>query len=131
MLFKDQNHKNFYINSLNKAQKLGDPYYESLFYILGLTETTKKHIDSIYDFDEDLIQPETVFRQPWQTSTSLRAVRMAYNLFNGFNGIICEEMYDDPEKYTPSNLFCCELGGYFYEALTIRYPEYCKEKEQI
>ena len=62
----------------------------------------------------------------WQTGSTARIVRMAFNLWNGW----CYESEEDAqegrmsEAFTPDNLFFCEFASYFYEAVKLRYPEY-------
>jgi len=55
---------------------------------------------------------------------------MAFNLY--CNGTPSAYDYDDSEeqvkecrRYTVEDLFCCGYARYFWEAIKIRYPEYC------
>ena len=66
----------------------------------------------------------------WITSGSAEVVRMAFNLYN--NGTPSVYDYEDMEdqlkeckQYTVEDLFCCGYARYFWEAVKLRYPEYC------
>ena len=67
--------------------------------------------------------------QIWQTSGSLKVVRMAFNLYcNGTPSVFdyddAEEQVDECRRYTVEELFCCAYAPYFWQAVQIRYPEY-------
>lgn len=73
-------------------------------------------------------------QEGWQTSGSLRIVRMAFNLYcNGTPSVGDYEAEEDQLKecqcYTVEDLFCCGYARYFWEAIKIRYPEYCFYKD--
>ena len=97
-----------------------DPYRRALFYALGLTADTLDHITDLYNFEEKGIEFDGL-SAGWQTSTSMRITRLAFNLYNGWNG---EDGIDRPEFYTPYELFSDGLAGYMLEAVKLRYPEY-------
>lgn len=127
--FYDEEHRNeFY--ALLSLMCSTDCYHQSLAYLLTLDGVCKEHIDDCFDFDRDLIKIEAL-AQPWQTGTSKKTTRLAYNLWNG--------CYDDGEKYTdkdgytvplPSQyytvdkIFCCNHAPYYWQAIQLRYPEY-------
>lgn len=114
-----------------------DCYHQSLAYLLTLDSVCREHIDDCFDFDGDLIKIEAL-AQPWQTGTSKKTTRLAYNLWNG--------CYDDGEKYTdkdgytvplPSQyyavdeIFCCSYALYYWQAIQLRYPEYTASAEEV
>ena len=121
MLFKDNKHQEFFEENVRKTNSAGDPYREALFYTLGLTGETRNNIADLYDFEENAIKPEGI-KNPWQTGTSSRVTRLAFNLYNGYHGN--DELNDDVGRYTPENIFCDGLMFYFFEAVKLRYPEY-------
>jgi len=122
MLFINEQHQVFYGACIEKSNAKNDPYRKALFYALGLTSETRNHIDSLYDFKERGINFDGLF-QGWQTSTSVRATRLAFNLYNGFTGDVGDGRKDDMLQYTPEELFCDGLMMYFFEAVKLRYPE--------
>ena len=59
---------------------------------------------------------------------------MAFNLCcNGTPSVGDYEAEEDQLKecqyYTVEDLFCCGYARYFWEAIKIRYPEYCLYKD--
>ena len=126
MVFMDGQHKKFYADCIVKANAQNDPYRKALFYTLGLTKETRRQIHSLYDFNERVILTEGL-NESWQTGTSLRASRMAFNLYNGFTGDISDGgISQSSDLYTPYCLFDTGLLPYFFEAAKLRYPEYCR-----
>ena len=83
--FKNEVHKKFYMEYLPKC-RYQDVYHKALVYCLGLNSDTRDHVDRIYDFKEGYVKPECLY-EGWQTSGSMKVVRMAYNLYcNGTPG---------------------------------------------
>jgi hypothetical protein len=94
-----------------------DPYRMALFYLLGLTGETRRNIDSLYDFDENTIKSGGMF-EPWQTGTSIKITRLAFNLFNGYCG---EAEGEKPSLYTPYEIFPGQYLEYCLTAIRLRY----------
>lgn len=116
MKFHGMNHRDFYWRNMEKCKR-NDAYHRAFIYLMGLAPDTRAHINSLFDFDEDVIKTEGL-RGAWQTSGTLRLCRLAFNLWNGFTEP------DQGAAYSPEDLFCCEFAPYFVYALYIRYPEY-------
>ena len=121
MKFRDDNHKNDYIALLQKMNASDrDVYRQALAYLLTLDTVCNEHIEQMYDFRERCIISECLDGE-WQTGTSLKTTRLAFNLFNG--GLSwCDE--EDRRLVTPTEIFCCDLAPYYWEAIKLRYPEY-------
>ena len=113
--FSSDAHRDFYEDMLGKCRKQ-DSYHQAFFYVMGLTNDTRVHVNEVFDFQEDCIIPEGL-TAGWQTGGSIRVCRMALNLWNGYTEAPGDE-------FTPEALFCCEFASYFVEALKLRYPEY-------
>lgn len=127
MIFLNEEHENFYKEKL-KEVRYQDVYHKALCYCLGINKDTRNHIDRIYDFKTGYVKPECL-QEGWQTSGSLKVVRMAFNLYcNGMpsvNDYIKEEdKIKECRCYTVEDLFCCSYAPYFWQAIQIRYPEY-------
>ena len=75
-------------------------------------------------FKERLIKPEAL-HEGWQTGGSARLTRLAFNLWNGY----VEK--GEESLSTPYEMFDCGHAPYFYEAIRIKYPEYCRELPQV
>lgn len=126
--FKDREHEKFYLTYLSKCREQ-DVYQKALVYCLGISADTRNNIDQIYDFKSGNVNTECLHKG-WITSGSARVIRMAFNLY--CNSAPSIDDYDDAEEqlgeykhYTVENLFCCGYAPYFWEAIKIRYPEYC------
>ncbi|CUX32852.1 DUF6075 family protein [Clostridium sp. C105KSO13] len=126
--FKNKEHEKFYKEYLSRC-RYQDVYHRALVYCLGISEDTRKNIKRIYDFRTGCVQTECL-QEGWITSGSARIVRMAFNLY--CNSTPSVNDYEDAEEqlkesgcYTVEDLFCCGYARYFWEAIKIRYPEYC------
>lgn len=120
--FRDEEHERFYVQMLD-AEKCSDGYHRALFYTLGISRETRSHIRDLYDFSNGGIKPEGL-SAPWQTGGTIRVCRLAFNLWNGWT-----EAGD--ERYsTPHELFDCSYAPYFFEAIRLRYPDYCQSNER-
>ncbi|MCD8336092.1 MAG: DUF6075 family protein [Lachnospiraceae bacterium] len=128
ILFRDAEHERFCLQSLEKCRWC-DVYHEALVYCLGIDRDTREHIDRIYDFKSGDVKPECL-HEGWQTSGSMRTVRMAFNLYcNGTPSVYgiknSKDKLRECAEYSVSDLFSCGYAKYFWEAVKIRYPEYC------
>lgn len=86
MIFLDDEHKKYYEKFLNlDCTSLDDTERKSLFYLLSFNEVTRHNINSIYDFKRHWIKTECL-NNGFQTSGSLAITKLAFNLYNGFNG---------------------------------------------
>lgn len=127
--FADDTHWQCFTSIINQMQQ-SDVYHMSMAYLLSLDTVTRQHVSEIFDFEEDCIKPDAL-QKPWQTGTSRKTTRLAFNLWNG----CCSdgETYTDEDGYTadlPSGeygvdaIFCCSYAPYYWEAIKIRFPEY-------
>ena len=121
MQFINTEHEMFYNDCLEQSVHK-DVYHKTLFYALGLTKETRRNIKSLYDFKNREINFDGL-NAAWHTSTSIKVVRLAFNLFNGFNGnVYGKGMIEESNLYTPYELFDTELTPYFFQAIRLRYP---------
>lgn len=126
--FKSAAHKDFYLEYLPQC-RYQDVYHKALVYCLGIDADTRNHVNRIYDFKSGYVKTKCL-SEGWQTSGSMRIVRMAFNLYcNGTPSVFdiedAEEQLRECRCYTVEDLFCCGYAKYFWEAIKIRYPEYC------
>lgn len=121
MKFKNDLHGRAYYGILKRMRASENDVYRKAFaYLIAADEACRQHYDRIYNFTEDCINRECL-NDSWQTGTSLKTTRLAFNLYNGGLGW-CDE--DDRSLVTPAELFCCDLAPYYWEAVKLRYPEY-------
>jgi len=128
IVFMNKQHENFYNECLQKC-RYQDVYHKALVYCLGISEDTRKYAEAIYDFKTGCVKTECLHKG-WITSGSAKIIRMAYNLYCNESPSVYD--YDDTDSqlreyqlYTPEDLFCCGYAKYFWQAVKIRYPEYC------
>lgn len=127
IIFISDAHEKFYYEKL-KEVRCQDEYHKALCYCLGINNDTRKNAERIYDFKTGCVKTECL-REGWQTSGSVKVVRMAFNLY--CNGTPSVSDYEDAGKqisecreYTVEELFYCAYAPYFWQAVQIRYPEY-------
>lgn len=128
-IFNNDDHWQAFTKIINQMKK-SDVYHMAVAYLLALDTVTRNHVSEIFDFDEDCIKLEGL-EKPWQTGTSRKTTRLAFNLWNG----CCSdgETYTDEEGYNkdlPScnygvgAIFSCSYAPFYWEAIKIRYPEF-------
>lgn len=76
--FKSREHEKFYEEYLKKC-RYQDVYHRALVYCLGIDRDTRENVNKIYNFKTGCVKTECL-QEGWQTSGSLRIVRMAFNL---------------------------------------------------
>lgn len=122
--FVDDTHKAFYLEHSQKLKP--DKYLRALIYTLGICCDTRRKFNSIYDNKKRCINLDAV-RHPWQTGTSLKVTRLAFQLFTDSTPTaFLDDTHDIDEcmLYSVSDIFCCGFAPYFIQAVNLRYPEY-------
>lgn len=117
--FESEEHKQFFYEMLGKSRKQ-DCYHQSFFYCIGISEDTRNNVERLFDFERDRIRPEGL-HDGWQTSGSMRVTRLAFNLWNGYAEKGKEKLS------SPYEIFDCGYAPYCFEAIRLRYPDYCRE----
>ncbi len=114
IIFKSSAHEQFYNEKLAQCA-YQDCYHRALMYTLGINEDSRNHINEIYDFGTRCIK-RTALKTGWITSSTSRALRLAFNLFNG--NIPDSE---NAESYTVGNIFDYGDAEYYFQAIKLRY----------
>ena len=117
--FTSKEHENFYKEMIQKSGN-SDSYHRAFFYCIGISDTGRRNVKRVFDFEQDRIIPEGL-HEGWQTGGTVRLTRLAFNLWNGY----VEQ--GEESMSSPYEIFDCNYAPYFYEAIRLRYPEYCKE----
>ena len=102
--FEDDEHEHKFDEICRKMKHL-DCYHLSLAYLLSLDKVLREHTDEVFDFQEDGIKREGLHKA-FQTGTSMKTTRLAFNLWNG--------CYDDGETYTNKDGYETELPSSYY-----------------
>lgn len=126
IIFANEEHEKFYYETLGRV-RLQDCYHKALVYILGISEDTRNHFSQIYDIKAGDIKTECL-RSGWQTSGSVKAVRLAFNLYTDGTPSVDDNHEDDQiaecMAYAASDIFCCGYAMYLCQGIMLRYPEY-------
>ena len=77
--FQGEMHQKFFLLYLPECRN-EDVYHQALIYCLGISRDTREHVEEIYDFETGCIKTECM-KAGWQTSGSLKIIRMAFNLY--------------------------------------------------
>ena len=96
IIFISDAHEKFYYEKL-KEVRYQDVYHKALCYCLGISDDTRRNVDSIYDFKTGCVKTECL-HEGWQTSGSMKVVRMAFNLY--CNGTPSVDDYTKTEEQT-------------------------------
>lgn len=119
--FKDKNHEEMYKILLERCKRV-DEETTPVMYLLSLVcanRGTFTCAEQMFDFKEMCIRPDN-FEQPWQTSSSAKAIRLAFVLWNGF------PTEEEQERNSVYNIFgYSSWDKYFIEAIKLRYPTTC------
>lgn len=79
IIFISDAHEKFCKEKL-KEVRYQDVYHKALVYCLGICNDTRRNINSIYDFKTGCVKTECL-QEGWQTSGSVKVVRVAFNLY--------------------------------------------------
>ncbi|MDE6906077.1 MAG: hypothetical protein K2P76_14295 [Lachnospiraceae bacterium] len=134
IIFISKAHEKFYYEKLEKVREK-DACHKSLVYCLGICRDTREHVGRIYDFRSGCVRTMCL-KEGWQTSGSVRVVRMAFNLYyNGMPSVLdyddAQEQVEECRQYTVEELFCCAYAPYFWQAVQLRYPEYAVYDQRL
>lgn len=99
--FKNKEHEKFYKEYLSKC-RYQDVYHKALVYCLGISEDTRNHVQSIYDFKTGCVKTKCL-HDGWQTSGSVKIIRMAFNLY--CNGTPSVFDYEDVEQLASTEIW--------------------------
>jgi len=118
MKFMDDDHQVFYERMISAHKN--DGYHRGLFYLLSLLPDTRRHINDLYNSKDDEIRLAGLHKA-WQTGGSIRISRLAFNLFNGYDGFDGEKQDEPASLYTPDALLDSSFCEYCLEACRLRF----------
>ena len=137
--FNGKDHENAFYAFMQKFNiSPSDDERAALIYVLTITEDCRNNILDCYDPEERIVKRD-VLNQGWITGSDARAIRLAFNLFNGAVPTALQEsdektnnLYDYRGDFqynrtelldsTPSSIFCDgSIGKYLIEGLKMRY----------
>ena len=114
IIFISDAHEKFYYEKL-KEVRYQDVYHKALCYCLGISDDTRRNVYRIYDFKTGCVITECL-HEGWQTSGSVRVIRMAFNLYcNGTPSVSdyedAEEQVDECRQYTVEEILNLTEGN--------------------
>jgi len=123
MIYKDDKHKAIYEEICGQMRYI-DTYHQALAYLISLDNVCRQHIGDIYDVSTDGIMLDAIHKG-WQTSTSAKTTRLAFNLWNGLAADISEDgkMFEEHSgaMYTVAEIFDSPYSQYYWQAIKLRY----------
>ncbi len=139
ILFNGNAHENaFYSLMKNLNINPGDDERVALLYVLTITEDCRNNFHDCYNQEERCVKKDAL-QHGWVTGSDARAIRLAFNLFNGAvpTALLESEnktanLYDYRGDFeynrtellnsTPCSIFCDgNIGKYLMEGLKMRY----------
>ena len=81
IIFISEAHEKFYYEKLEEV-RYQDVYHKALCYCLGINDDTRRNANRIYNFKTGCVKTECL-HEGWQTSGSVKVVRMAFNASAG------------------------------------------------
>ena len=124
--FSERAHEDFYYRKTYEYdRKAGnvDGNSHAFFYLMGLCKEIRENFSSVFSMEEKSTVIDGLF-QDWQTESTRKICRLAFNLWNGF----CYKNADDKnekmvdELYAVDEIFNCEYAEYFFQAIQLKYP---------
>ncbi|MBU3200308.1 DUF6075 family protein [Clostridium estertheticum] len=116
--FRDPKHEEGFNDFMTRAKvNEWDKERISLFCILALFEDIRSNITTLYNFEDNCVKFEGL-NKGWQTGGTVKATKLAFNLFTNFRGQKREK-----EDYSPLELFSVEIDyrNYMLMAVQIRF----------
>ena len=119
ILFYDDDHKSRYEDLMQRMVAADwDTNRAAFAYLVTLDSVCRDHINDLYDFVDGCIRSNAL-SAAWQTGTSIKTTRLAFNLFTDST-----TWTDEPERLSPTELFSCEYAPYYWQAIQLRFPSY-------
>lgn len=107
--FYDIQHEEQFVDVINRMNCI-DCYHLAVAYLITLDTVCRQHINQLYNFNEQCIMAEGL-NESWQTSTSRKTTKLAFNLWNGYCNVSVDE------------IFSCSYAPYYFESIKLRFPE--------
>ena len=100
-----------------KQMRSSDCYHTVIAYLFTLDDVCYQYFADLFDLESDAILGENALSLSWQTDTSRKTTRLAFNLWNSFE----DGIYSSVDA-----IFSCEYAPFFWVAIKLRFPEYTK-----
>ena len=130
MKFKNRLHVEKFYEILSRMRH-NDVYHLSAAYLMALADLVP---ESVFNFDNDCIIPEGLYAG-WQSSSSRRATRLMYNLWDGCYRDLAADNAERTSCYYAVDeiMYDHEYFRWFIEAIRIRFEwiDYDDDEEEL
>ena len=127
IIFISDAHEKFYYEKLQEV-RYQDVYHKALCYCLGINGDTRKNADRIYNFKTGSVKTKCL-HEGWQTSGSLKVVRMAFNLYcNSTPSRQCEMLMEQRLKFSIKRFQEQKLLPKLHQKVLVSFPMMQKVK---
>lgn len=122
MKFYDDTHERLYATLCDKIGDKLDCYQRAVFYLFALDSVARQHINDLFDFDDNSIKLSAL-NKGWQTGTSKKTTRLAFNLWNNwYSDDVDSDDWQPSSTFTVSSIFeCAEYAEFYFIAIQIRF----------
>lgn len=122
-LFKNENHLSNFNTILDSFSRdlSKDVYWTSFIYVIASDNDLVKNVNTIIDFKDTAVKAETMFNEPFLTSTTKRLLMLAYSLFTDNSRL---ELDNETLEFSIPNIFDYLDSQNFeicFTAIKIRY----------
>lgn len=119
MKFKNKAHEKAFYYFISQMEDI-ESNHVAVAYLLSLNETLTNNAVEVFDFEANCIKTDCLHKG-FQTSSSLRATRLIFNLWNE-NNYSDDDNIKTARNYTPSAIFADGDAEYYFEAVMLRFP---------
>ena len=98
-----------------------DVYWTSFIYVIASDNDLVRNVNTIIDFKDTAVKPETMFKQGYLTGTTKRLLMLAYSLFTNNSNL---ELENETLEFSIPNIFDYLDSQNFeicFTAIKIRY----------
>lgn len=122
-LFKDENHLSNFNTILGRFNRdlSEDVYWTAFIYVIASDNDLVRNVNTIIDFKDTAVKAETMFAEPFLTSTTKRLLMLAYSLFTDNSKL---ELENETLEFSVPNIFDYLDSQNFeicFNAIKIRY----------
>ena len=82
--FESKEHENFFYSMLKRTGNT-DSYHQAFFYCVGISDTTRRNVERIFDFKKGHIRPAGL-HEGWQTGGFIPPTKPAFHSLYGHIG---------------------------------------------
>ena len=103
-LFKNEKHLSNFNTILGSFSRdlSKDVYWTAFIYVIASDNDLVRNVNTIIDFKDTAVKSETMFNEPFLTSTTKRLLMLAYSLFTDNSNL---ELENETLEFSIPNIF--------------------------